>query len=128
MPDTTSKRATTMRFGDRIRELRKAKALGQRALAEKVGVSFTYVSKIENEKLDFGDYPSEELIGKLAEALDADKDELLILAEKIPDQIKKRVMERPEAFRKIADLDDKSLDKVIRQIDRGNKGKGKKPR
>ena len=115
-----------MRFGDRIRELRKAKALGQRALAEKVGVSFTYVSKIENEKLDFGDYPSEELIGKLAEALDADKDELLLLAEKIPDQIKKRVMERPEAFRKIADLDDKSLDKVIQQIDRGNRGKGKK--
>ena len=116
----------TMRFGDRIRELRKAKALGQRALAEKVGVSFTYVSKIENEKLDFGDYPSEELIGKLAAALDADKDELLLLAEKIPDQIKKRVMERPEAFRKIADLDDKSLDKVIQQIDRGNRGKGKK--
>ena len=117
-----------MRFGDRIRELRKAKALGQRALAEKVGVSFTYVSKIENEKLDFGDYPSEELIGKLAKALDADKDELLLLAEKIPDQIKKRVMERPEAFRKIADLDDKSLDKVIQQIDRGNRGKGKKAR
>jgi hypothetical protein len=26
-----------------------------------VGVNFTYISKIENEKLDFGDYPSEEL-------------------------------------------------------------------
>ncbi len=128
MPDTTSRRATTMRFGDRIRELRKAKSLGQRAIAEKVGVSFTYVSKIENEKLDFGDYPSEELIGKLAEALGADKDELLILAEKIPDQIKKRVMERPEAFRKIADLDDKSLDKVIQQIDRGNRRKSKQTR
>ncbi len=107
----------TMRFGDRIRELRKAKDLGQRALAEKVGVSFTYVSKIENEKLDFGDYPSEELIGKLAEALDADKDALLLLAEKIPDQIKKRVMERPDAFRKFADLNDDDIDRLLGQID-----------
>ena len=107
----------TMRFGDRIRELRKAKALGQRALAEKVGVSFTYVSKIENEKLDFGDYPSEELIGKLAAALDADKDDLLLLAKKIPDQIRKRVMERPDAFRKFADLDDKDIDRLLGQID-----------
>lgn len=57
-----------MRFGERVRELRKAKGLSQRALGVKVGVSFTYVSKIENEKLDFGDYPSEELIGKLAKA------------------------------------------------------------
>ena len=64
-----------------------------------VGVSFTYVSKIENEKLDFGDYPSEDLILKLAKALDADADELLILAEKVPGRIRKRVLERPDAWR-----------------------------
>ena len=51
-----------MTFGEKIRELRKAKNLGQRDLAAKVKVSFTYISKIENEKLDFGDYPSEDLI------------------------------------------------------------------
>ena len=42
-----------MRFGERIRELRKAKNLSQRALSDLVGVSFTYISKVENEKLDF---------------------------------------------------------------------------
>ena len=68
-----------MRFGPRIRELRKAKNLSLRALAEAVGVSFTYISKIENEKLDFGDYPGEDLIAKLATALDVEADELLIL-------------------------------------------------
>src|SRR5690606_16680653 len=69
----------SMRFGERIRELRKAKNMSLRALGEAVGVSFTYISKIENEKLDFGDYPSEDLIRKLAQALDADEDELLVL-------------------------------------------------
>ena len=72
-----------MQFGEKGRELRNAKNLSQRDLAAQVGVNFTYISKIENEKLDFGDYPSEELIGKLAEALDGDEDELLILAKKI---------------------------------------------
>lgn len=107
----------TMRFGDRVRQLRKAKNLGQRALAKEIGVSHTYVSKIENEKLDFGDYPSEELIGKIAKALDADEYELLLLAEKIPEQIRKRVMEQPAAFRKIAQLDDETLQKLLRKLE-----------
>jgi transcriptional regulator with XRE-family HTH domain len=110
-----------MRFGEKIRELRKAKNLGQRALAEQVGISFTYLSKIENEKLDFGDYPSEELIRKLAEALNHDADELLLLAKKIPEDIKSRVLERPDAFRKIASLGDEELDQLLRQIERKEK-------
>lgn len=102
-----------MRFGERVRELRKAKNLSQRALGEKVGVSFTYVCKIENEKLDFGDYPSEELIGKLAVALEADEEELMLLAEKIPQYIRKRVLQRPDAFGKFATLDDATLDGLL---------------
>ena len=105
-----------MRFGERIRELRKARALSQRTLAAKVNVTFGYISKIENENLDFGDYPSDEVIRKMAKALNADADELLILAEKVPDRIRKRVLERPDAFCKLADLDDKALDAVLVQI------------
>ncbi len=102
-----------MGFGDQIRELRKAKGLSQRALGELVGVSFTYISRVENEKLDFGDYPSEDLIRKLAKALGADEGELFLLAKKIPEDIRKRVMERPDAFRKFASLDDKTIDKLL---------------
>ena len=91
--------------------------LSQRDLAGKVGVSFTYISKIENEKLDFGDYPSEELIRKLADALNTDADQLMILAKKVPDRIKQRVMERPDAFRKIADLDDEKLGQLLDDMD-----------
>ena len=104
-------------FGKTVRDIRKKQQLSQRELAGKVGVSFTYVSKIENEKLDFGDYPSEELILKLANALSIDADLLMIPAKKIPDRIKQRIMERPDAFRKIAELDDETLDRLLGDMD-----------
>ena len=106
-----------MQFGEKVRELRQAKNLTQRDLADKVKVNFTYISKIENGKLDFGDYPSDELIRKLAKALGANADELLLLAEKIPEQIKKRVMQRPDAFRKFAELDDEAINRLLEEID-----------
>lgn len=112
-----------MTFGERLRELRKAKNLSQRALAEKVDINFTYLSKVESEKLDFAQYPSEDLIRKLAKALDADVDELLLLAKKIPPDIRDRVIERPDAFRKIASLDDEALDAVLKDIERKEKKK-----
>src|SRR5262245_42485360 len=86
-----------MRFGQRVRSLRQGLGLSQRALASKLGINFTYLSKIENERLDFGDYPSEELILKLTSALEANPDDLLILAEKVPERIRQRVLERPDA-------------------------------
>jgi HTH-type transcriptional regulator, competence development regulator len=107
-----------MTFGERVRELRKAKGLTLRALAGKVQVNFTYLSKIENTKLDFGEYPGEGLIRKLAKALKADEDELLLLAEKIPDHIRRRVIERPDAFQKIASLDDEKLDRLLTHLER----------
>jgi len=102
-----------MTFGSRIRELRQAKALTLRRLADLVQVTFTYISKIENGKLSFGEFPSDDLIMKLAQALDADSDELLLLAEKIPDAIRQRVLQRPDAFRQIASLDDERLNSVL---------------
>jgi transcriptional regulator with XRE-family HTH domain len=106
-----------MTFGDKIRELRKAKNLSQRDLAAKVKVNFTYISKIENGNLDFGDYPSDDLIRKLAKTLGADPDELLILAKKVPESIRKRVIQRPDVFRKLAKLDDETLDRLLKDID-----------
>jgi transcriptional regulator with XRE-family HTH domain len=109
-----------MTFGQKIRALRKCQGLSQRDLAGKVRVNFSYISKIENERLDFGDYPSVKLIRKLAKALGADHDELLILAEKIPEPIRKRIIQRPEAFRRLANLDDEALDKIL--VDLGDEG------
>lgn len=117
-----------MRFGEAIRGLRQDQQMSQRELAAKVGVTFTYISKIENHKLDFGEYPSETMIHKLAEALDADETELLLLAEKVPPRIRQRVMERPEAFSQIAELDDMALDRLVEQIQPNGRKRAKRSR
>jgi transcriptional regulator with XRE-family HTH domain len=105
-----------MRFGERLRELRKAKGFTLRDLAAKVGVGFTYLSRAENERLQYGDYPSNALIEKMAAVLDADADELLFLAKRIPDRMKQRILERPDAFRKLVELDDKALDRLMAHL------------
>ena len=53
----------------------------QRQLAEKVNIGFTYLSKIESGAMP---PPSEKVILQLAETFNIDKDELIILAGKIP--------------------------------------------
>ena len=111
-------------FGHKIRELRQANGWTLRQLAPKVGVGFTYLSKVETGRLDFGDYPSEALIHRLAGALETDEEELLILADKVPENIRKRLKERPEAFRQLADLDDRTLDEVLANL---NSNQPKKP-
>lgn len=110
-----------MEFGARVRQLRFQKQLTQRELAVRLGVSVSYVCKVETEKLHFGDYPSEKFIHKLAGELGADEDELLLLADKVPATIRQRIRERPEAFRMFADLDDDSIDALLSKI--GTKAK-----
>lgn len=101
-----------MRFGDRVRQLRTSRNILQSQLADAMGVSVSYISKVENEKLHFGDYPSEKFIHKLASELEADEDELLLLADKVPLSIQKRIRQRPELFRQIAILDRSALDRL----------------
>ena len=105
-----------MIFGKRIRELRQAKQLTLREHSAKVGVGFTYLSKIENNKLEEGHSPSDKLIHKLADELDGNEEELLLLAEKVPELIRKRVCQRPDVFKALAALNDAELTQVLRQI------------
>ncbi len=72
------------KFGARLRGLRTQAGLTQRELADNVNVDFTYLSKIENGVLP---PPSEKVILRLAEVLNADKDELITLAGRIPSDI-----------------------------------------
>lgn len=102
-----------MIFGQRVRALRMTSQLTQTELAQRLGVSMSYISKVERGRLHFGDYPSEKFIHKLAEELKADEDELLMLADKIPMFIRRRIRERPEVFQVIAKMDDNQLDKLM---------------
>jgi HTH-type transcriptional regulator, competence development regulator len=65
-----------------------------RELGERVGMDFTYLSKIENDK---GDPPSEEAIRRLAAVLRADADELILLADKLPTGFERDLLARPES-------------------------------
>ena len=93
-----------MPFPDRLRELRRAARLSQRALAERVGVDFTYLSKIENGRVE---PPSEgallriakELAGKLGKDETALADELITLAGKIPSDLAETLSRNPEVVR-----------------------------
>lgn len=82
-----------MTFGVRIRQLRKAHNLTLRELAEQVGINFTYLSKVENDRAD---PPAEATIRRLANALGVDADELILLAGKLPDAFKRDLLSRPE--------------------------------
>lgn len=71
-------------LGERIRSKRKEKGMSQRDLAEKVGVGFPHLSKIENG----AETPSDELLDKIADALDDDVDELMTIARRVsPDLV-----------------------------------------
>ena len=72
------------KFGARIRELRKKAGMNQREVASKVGINFTYLSKIESGIML---PPREDKIIKLAKVLNADKDELITLADKVPSDL-----------------------------------------
>lgn len=81
-------------------------------------MDFTYLSRVENEKLNFGDYPSDALIHRLADALEAEEEELTVLAERVPDRIRRRVLEWPDVFGALASCDDTVLDRVMGTIDK----------
>ena len=108
-----------MQFGEKVRILRAQKAMTQQDLADCMGVSVSYISKVENGKLHFGDYPSEKFIHKLASELKANEDELLLLADKVPASIRKRIRQRPELFRKLAAMDKQTLDALESSIGMG---------
>jgi transcriptional regulator with XRE-family HTH domain len=97
-------------------EVRRVIEWSLRDLAEKVGVGFSYLIRVENERLNFGDYPSDALIHRLSDVLECDEEELLMLAQRVPERIRIRVLQRPDVFGALAECDDKTLDKVLGQI------------
>lgn len=104
--------------GKRIREIRKARNLTQRQLAEKVGINFTYLSRVENDRLDDDQTPREDTLQKIADALETDADELLLLARRIPDAFRDRILSKPGIFRRILTLSDQALEELLDDVEK----------
>lgn len=80
------------RFGATIRRLRLAQGSTLRSFAKKVGVSPTYLSRIEQDEIA---PPAEDTIRGIALALDEDPDTLLGLAGKVSSDLVPIVTARP---------------------------------
>ena len=79
-------------FGATIRELREARQLGLRQFARMIGVSATYLSKIEREEMP---PPAEDRVKEIARLLEQDPHELLALAGKVASDLKGIIRNRP---------------------------------
>ena len=104
-------------FGGRIRELRRGRGLTQRQAAAEIGVDFTYLSKLENDR---GDPPSEETIRRLALLYDVDAEELLALAGKLPPELRQRALTDPRFatfLRRLPTLPDDRLLEMYREAE-----------
>lgn len=78
-------------FGTRLRSLRIAKQLGIRTLAARLGVSHTYVSHIEHGRR----IPAPPLVRRIALMLEADPNELMLLAGRLPKDVKEILRDYP---------------------------------
>jgi HTH-type transcriptional regulator, competence development regulator len=82
-----------MNFGSHLRDLRKRCRMTQQQLADAVGIDFTYLSKIENDRVD---PPSQETIRKLASALEVNADDLILRAGKVDPALKVAAAAEPQ--------------------------------
>ena len=86
------------KFGAFIRREREVKEIGLREMAKKIGVSPTYLSKVERDEFA---PPAEDKVRKIAGVLGLDADELLALAGRVASDLTDIIRGRP---REMADF------------------------
>lgn len=101
-------------FGETIRRLRQERKLTQRTLAAELGIDFTYLSKLENDR---GERSSEKLVRALAERLDTDAEELLAKAGRVPEELgnlAQRDVTFARLLRRLPEMSEGELEKIYR--------------
>ena len=81
-------------FAEKLGELRAEQKMGIRELGRAVGVTGMHISNLEKGK----SAPSAELVLKLAEALEANADELLYLADQVSPEVVDVIHQNPLAI------------------------------
>jgi len=106
------------KLGDRLKKKRSLKKLGLRETANLVGISATYLSRIENNVETSP--PSEEKIRKLSEILDDDFDELMRLADRVPTEVADLIKSDANmpAFLRKARQENISAEELLKMIER----------
>lgn len=103
-------------FGERIKRARREQKLTQRDLANRIGINFTYLSKIENGEMPA---PSEEKIFGLAKHLQLDADELFSLARRLPNELVDLATKphMPTILRAAKDLSDEERQEMLEWVE-----------
>ncbi len=116
-------------FGSFIRQQREALRTDDprysvRQLASRIGVEPSYLSKVERE---IEPPPSEPKIRALAHELGEDPDALLARAGKVSADLQETIRHRPQLFsqliRELKNQPDKTVLRVVQDVQSGNKGK-----
>ena len=84
----------TETFGQYLRGKRREAGISQRELATRISVDFSYISKLENDRLP---PPSASTVVSIAEALSAPRDEFLARVGKIPSDVEEAIAGSPGA-------------------------------
>jgi len=79
-------------FAEVLRGLREKSGLSIKRLAPSLGVDYTYLSKLESNRLK----PSAELVERVSAYFNYDRDQLMLSADKIPADIKQILRDHPE--------------------------------
>lgn len=75
-------------FGNALREHRRVSGLSQRELAQRIGVDFSYISKLENGRLPA---PAADTVVSMCRVLQIPADDMLALTGKIPSNVQRTV-------------------------------------
>lgn len=81
-----------MMFGEQIRQWREERGVGLRRFAKAIGVSPTFISKMERGE---GPLPGEKTIRKMAVYFGKSPDELLALADKVASDVLAVIIRQP---------------------------------
>ena len=81
-----------IKFGAYVRREREDREIGLREMAKKIGISPTYLSKVERDEFS---PPAEDKVRKIAEIFGTDVDELLALAGRVSSDLSDIIRERP---------------------------------
>ena len=110
-----------MTFGQALKQIRREKRVSQRELASGAGVDFSYISKIENDRLP---PPSAETIIRICQILDIPSEVLLAQSGKVSAEIKEVISSSEGAIRflneaqemQLSDADWLKLTNVLKKL------------
>ena len=104
------------KLGAFIRREREAREIGLREMAKKIGVSPTYMSKVERDKFT---PPTEDKVRSIAQIIECDPDELLAMAGRVSsdlaDIIKRHPVEMSTLLRTANGLSAEALARLSRE-------------